>query len=137
MGIILDSSILVAAERGGESVGQILRRVQAAHGETEASLSVVTIVELTHGIFRAKTDGDRERRRLFAEELCRDVPIHPVTLEVAQLAGRIEGEQATRGVSIAFEDLVIGSTAWHLGYSVATLNVRHFRLIPGLSVVQL
>ena len=120
MGIILDSSILVAAERGGESVGQILRRVQAAHGETEASLSVVTIVELTHGIFRAKTDGDRERRRLFAEELCRDVPIHPVTLEVAQLAGRIEGEQATRGVSIAFEDLVIGSTAWHLGYSVAT-----------------
>jgi predicted nucleic acid-binding protein len=25
----------------------------------------------------------------------------------------------------------------HLGYAVATLNVRHFRLIPGLSVIQL
>jgi len=24
-----------------------------------------------------------------------------------------------------------------LGYAVATLNVRHFRLIPGLSVIQL
>jgi predicted nucleic acid-binding protein len=60
-----------------------------------------------------------------------------VTLEVAQLAGRIEGEQATHGVSIAFEDLLIGATALHLGYSVATLNVRHFRLIPGLSIVQL
>jgi predicted nucleic acid-binding protein len=62
---------------------------------------------------------------------------HPVTLEIAQLAGKIEGEQAASGVSIPFEDLLIGTTALHLGYSVATLNVRHFRLIPGLSVVKL
>lgn len=67
MGLILDSSILVAGERGGESVRQILRRVQAAHGETESALSVVTVVELTHGIYRAKRDTDRERRRAFTE----------------------------------------------------------------------
>lgn len=137
MGIILDSSILIAAERGRESVRQILKRVQATQGETEAGLSAVTIVELTHGIYRAKSDAHRERRRLFTEELCRDVAVHPVTLEVAQLAGKIEGEQASQGVSIAFEDLLIGSTALHLGYAVATLNVRHFQLIPGLSVIRL
>ena len=83
------------------------------------------------------SDADRERRRAFTEELCRDMVVHPVTLEIAQLAGRIEGEQAAGGVSIAFEDLLIGATALHLGYSVVTVNVRHFRLIPGLSVVQL
>jgi predicted nucleic acid-binding protein len=137
MGVILDSSILIAAERGGEGVRQILNRVRAAHGETEAGLSAVTVVELTHGIYRAKNDADRERRRSFTDELCRDVVVHPVTLEVAQLAGKIEGEQASHGVSIAFEDLLIGATALHLGYAVATLNVRHFRLIPGLSVIQL
>jgi tRNA(fMet)-specific endonuclease VapC len=137
MGLILDSSILIAAERGGESVREILKRVQAAHGETEAGLSAVTIVELTHGIYRAKSDADGKRRRAFVEEICRDVVVHPVTLEIAQLAGRIEGEQASRGVSIAFEDLLIGATALHLGYSVATLNARHFRLIPSLSVVEL
>jgi predicted nucleic acid-binding protein len=137
MGLILDSSILVAAERGGESVRAILKRVQATQGETESGLSVVTIVELTHGIYRAKSDTDRERRRAFTEELFRDMTVHPVTLEIAQLAGRIEGEQAAGGVSIAFEDLLIGTTALHLGYAVATLNVRHFRLIPGLSVIQL
>lgn len=137
MGIILDSSILIAAERGGESVRQILKRVQATHGETEAGLSAVTIVELTHGIYRAKSEAHRERRRLFTEELSRDVAVHPVTLEVAQLAGKIEGEQASQGVNIAFEDLLIGSTALYLGYAVATLNVRHFQLIPGLLVVQL
>jgi tRNA(fMet)-specific endonuclease VapC len=137
MGLILDSSVLVAAERGGDSVRAILKRVQVTQGETESGLSVVTIVELTHAIYRAKSDIDRERRRAFTEELCRDMTVHPVTIEIAQLAGRVEGEQAARGVSIAFEDLLIGATALQLAYSVATLNVRHFRLIPGLSVVQL
>jgi predicted nucleic acid-binding protein len=58
-----------------------------------------------------------------------------LTAEIAELAGRIEGEQASRGVSIAFEDLLIGATALHLGYAVVTLNLRHFQRIPGLSVV--
>jgi len=137
MGLILDSSILIASERGGKSVRQILERVRAAQGETEAGLSAVTIVELTHGIYRAKAEADRERRQAFVEELCRDMIVYPVTLEIARLAGKIEGEQAARGVSIAFEDLLIGTTALYLGYAVATLDVQHFRLIPGLSVVQL
>ena len=77
MGLILNSSILVAAERGGDSVRAILQRVQATQADT-----------------------DRERRRAFAEELCRAMTVHPVTLEIAQLAGRVEGEQAARGVSI-------------------------------------
>jgi len=137
MGVILDSSVLIAAERGGESVRAILKRVQAKEGETESALSAVTIVELTHGIYRARNDTDRERRRAFTDELLRDMTVYPVTLEIAQLAGRVEGEQAARGISIAFEDLLIGATALHLNYSVATSNVRHFRLIPRLSVVQL
>jgi tRNA(fMet)-specific endonuclease VapC len=62
--------------------------------------------------------------------------VHPVTAEIAELAGRIEGEQAARGISIAFEDLLIGATALHMNYAVVTLNVRHFQLIPGLSVLQ-
>jgi predicted nucleic acid-binding protein len=56
MGLILDSSILIAGERRGESVREILKRVQAKHGETESGLSAVTIVELTHGIYRAKSE---------------------------------------------------------------------------------
>jgi tRNA(fMet)-specific endonuclease VapC len=137
MGIILDSSVLIAAERGGEGVAQILKRVRVAHGDTQAGLSAVTIVELTHGIYRSQNDAVRDRRQLFADELCRDVVVYPVTLEVAQLAGKIEGERAAQGISIAFEDLLIGATALHLGFAVITLNVRHFRLIPGLTVLEL
>ena len=77
------------------------------------------------------------RRKAFADELARDMIVHPVSLAIAQLAGRIEGEQAAKGISIAVEDLVIGATALHLGFDVATHNVKHFQAIPGLTVVTL
>lgn len=137
MGLILDSSVLIAGERRREGVRDILERVREKLSETESALSAVTVVELTHGIYRAKTDEDRQRREHFVEELLHSLIVHPVTLEIAQLAGRIEGQQASQGISIAFPDLLIGVTALHLGFSVATLNIRHFQSIPDLSVVQL
>jgi tRNA(fMet)-specific endonuclease VapC len=137
VGLILDTGILIASERRRESVEDILRRVRALHGEIDIALSTVSVVELTHGIYRARNDADRERRRIFAEGVFQDIVVHPVTLEIAQLAGKIEGEQAAQGIAIAFEDLVIGATALHLGFDVATLNVKHFQLIPGLKIVSL
>jgi len=137
MGLILDSSLPIAGERRGQRVWDILDRAKASQGEVENALSVITVVELAHGIYRARSEADGQRRRAFVEELCQAIPVQPVTLEIAQLAGRIEGEQAAKGIVIALPDLLIGVTALSLGYSVATLNVRHFRSIPGLSVVQL
>lgn len=137
MGLILDSSVLIAGERRRDSVRDILERVRERLGETESALSAITVVELTHGVYRAKTEADRQRRADFVEELLSSLVVHPVTVEIAQLAGRIEGQQAAQGIGIAFPDLLIGVTALHLGFSVATLNVRHFRSVPGLSVVQL
>jgi tRNA(fMet)-specific endonuclease VapC len=136
--MILDSSVIISAERRGHSVRQILEQVHASQGETEIGLSVVTVAELVHGVhgaYRAQTQTQRGRRLEFIERLCRDVPVHPVTLDIARLVGRIEGEQEAKGVQFAFEDLVIGATALHLGYAVMTLNARHFQRIPGLSVV--
>ena len=72
MGLILDSSVLIASERRGETVKQVIQRVQAVHGETESALSVVSIIELTHGIYRARTAADRDQRWAFTDELCRD-----------------------------------------------------------------
>ena len=137
MGLILDSSTLIAGERRGETVRQVIQRVRAACGDQESALSAISIIEFTHGIYRARTDADRVRRNAFADELARDMIVHPVSLAIAQLAGRIEGEQAAKGVSIDVEDLTIGATALHLGFDVATLNVRHFQSIPGLKLVSL
>ena len=135
VGLILDSSVVIAGERRGHTVRQILEQFKGGHGEIEVGLSVVTIVELTHGVQRAGTEERRRRRQAFVDELIRDVPVHPVTIETARLAGRIEGDRAAQGVNIAFEDLLIAATALQLGFGVATGNVRHFQAVPGLTVV--
>ncbi len=136
MGIVLDSSVIIAAERRGHTVREILEQVKKLHGESEIGVSVVTIAELVHGAYRTKAQAQQQRRLEFIERLASDVPVHPVTLEIARLAGRIEGQQEAMGVQFAFEDLLIGATALHLGYEVATLNLRDFQKIPGLSVIR-
>jgi predicted nucleic acid-binding protein len=135
LGLILDSTVVVNAERSGHTVPQILRQIQDVHGDIEIGLSVVTIVELTHGIMRAGTDERRQRRQAFVDALILNVPVHPITVETAKLAGRIEGAQATQGVNMAFEDPLIAATALQLGFGIATSNLRHFQVVPGLTVV--
>jgi predicted nucleic acid-binding protein len=137
VGIIVDSSVIITAERRGHSVRQILEQVKASQGEIEIGVSVVTVAELVHGAYRAKTPEQQQGRLAFIERLCQDVPVHPVTLDIAWLAGRIEGQQEAKGIRVSFEDLLIGATALYLSYSVATLNLRHFQQISGLSIVQL
>ena len=95
MGLILDTSILVASERGGVTVHDMLYRARAQHGETDVGLSAVSAVELTHGIYRARSEADSERRRIYVEKAVHDLIVYPVTLEIAQLAGRIEGVELT------------------------------------------
>lgn len=137
LGLVLDSSVLIAAERRGHTVPQILEQIRAAFGEIPTAVSVVSIAELEHGAYRAR-DAERQTRRLkFIRHLINGVSMRPVTLEIARLAGRIDGEQQSIGVKIGFEDLLIGATALQLRFDVATLNDRDFRKIPGLSIVSL
>ena len=91
MGLILDSSVLIAGERQDHTVRQILEQFQTGFGETEIGLSVITVVELTHGVQRAQSEERRKRRQAFVDELLCDLPVYPVTIETAKLAGRIEG----------------------------------------------
>jgi len=137
MGLILDSSIVIAAERGGDTVEQLIERVVKLGADQDAALSAVGLTELIHGIHRAQTPQMRARRESFLHELLADLTVYPYTKETAMLAGKIDGEQQSQGVVIPFGDLLIGATALSLGFSVLTANLRHFQKIPGLTVVQL
>jgi tRNA(fMet)-specific endonuclease VapC len=136
MGLILDSSVVIAAERHGDTVEQLLGQVIKLAGDQEAALSAIGLTELIHGIYRAQTPVIRQRRELFINELLADLTVYPYTKETAFLAGKLDGEQQSRGVVIPFGDLLIGATALSLGFQVLTGNQRDFRRIPGLSVVQ-
>lgn len=133
MGLILDSSVIIGAERNGETVERLIERVLTAAGDQEAALSAIGLTELIHGVYRANTSAIRIRRQSFLDELLTDLTVK----EVAMLAGKIDGEQQNNGVVIPLGDLLIGATALSLGFSVCTTNLRHFRQIPGLVVIQL
>jgi predicted nucleic acid-binding protein len=134
---MLDSTAAVAAERQGKNARQLLETVASETGDEGIAVSVVTVLELAHGITRADTAERRDRRQRFLDELLTGVPIQPVTVPIALRAGQIDGQSQARGVRIPLSDLLIGASALELGYAVGTANVRHFELIPGLKVIQL
>lgn len=135
MGVILDSSTVIAAERRGDSPRVFVHQVIASSEDQSAALSAVGLTEIIHGIYRANSMERRLRRQQFLDELLTGLVVHPYTSQTALLAGKIDGEQRALGIVIPFSDLLIGATALSLGYAVLTINVRHFRLIPGLTVL--
>jgi tRNA(fMet)-specific endonuclease VapC len=136
MGIILDSSGVIAGERKGQSAADLLTHLRSILGPELPALSTVSVIELEHGIWRAKDQVQAERRQRFFDDLFAAVPTYPLTFSIARRAARVDGESKRNGIVIPFQDLVIGVTALEFNYAVATTNVRHFRMIPGLRVIQ-
>ena len=137
MGLILDSSVLIAAERQGQNARQVLSAISGLAADTDIAISVVTLIELAHGAARADTPQRRAKRQQFIQELLTALPTHPITVRVALRTGQIDGENQAKGVRLPLSDLLIGVTALELGYSVATANRRHFEMVPGLNIVPL
>ncbi len=133
LGLVLDSSTAISAERRKQSVPDFIESILRAHGPLDLSLSPVTVAELVHGIFRAQTPAAAQTRRLFVEELVSLVPVHPVTKQTGWLVGQIEGQEAAKGNVLPFNELMIAAAAIEQGYAVLTTNLRHFQKIPNLN----
>jgi tRNA(fMet)-specific endonuclease VapC len=137
LGLILDSSVLIAAERQGAPVSDVLHRIRGIRGIEDILLSAISVIELEHGLWRANTPELARRRRVYLDGIFFAIPVEPFTKEMAQLAARIDAESRKGGLVIPFADLQIGVTALHLGYEIGTSNVRHFEMIPDLKVAKL
>ena len=137
LGIILDSGVVIEAERGHLDVARFLNRIEAKVGAMEAALCSITVAELAHGIHRADTAARRESRRAFLDDLKAAVPVYPITDDTAELVGKIGAESSAAGVTIPFDDPLIGACALERGYAIATRNRRHFQKIPGLKLIEL
>ena len=137
MGLVLDSGVLIAAERDAKPVSELLATLEQEHGETEIVLSSIAVIELEHGLHRAQTAEQARKRREYLDAVFAAIPVEPFTREMAQLAAKIDAEARKLGRTIPFADLLIGVTALHFGYAVGTRNLRHFQMIPSLAVIQI
>lgn len=137
MGLVLDSSVLIAAEREKRPVSLLLVSLSEELSEAEFLLSSITVMELEHGWHRANTPETAAKRRRYLDETLAILPVEPFTREMGVLAAKIDADMKKTGLVIATADLLIGVTALHYGYAVGTRNVRHFKMIPGLQVITL
>jgi predicted nucleic acid-binding protein len=93
-------------------------------------------MEVAHGESRSDTPARMAYRSTFLSEIMAALEVYPVTPQIARRAGRLDGELAKQGLTVAFPDLLIGVTALELGFSILTSNIRHFERIPGLTVIR-
>jgi predicted nucleic acid-binding protein len=63
------------------------------------------------------------------------IPVLDFGMAEARRHAELWAGLARKGTTVGAHDLMIGATALAHGYSLATLNVRDFRRIPGLRLV--
>jgi predicted nucleic acid-binding protein len=130
MATLIDSSVLIAAERGTLDLAAFRARI----GGEDVAISAVTASELLHGVHQARTPEQRHRRQAFVEGLLAQLPVIAFDLTVARVHASLWAELARRGVAVGERDLMIGATAIAKNHSVATRDERSFTKIPGLNV---
>jgi predicted nucleic acid-binding protein len=131
MGLLIDTSVLVDAERGRLDLGGLLAR-----GGEEAALSAITAAELLHGVHRL-TGAKRARAAVFVEGLLALLPVLPFDVAAARVHAALSADLRTRGRAVGPHDLLIAATAIAVDYAVATRDVRSYPRIDGLEVVAL
>jgi tRNA(fMet)-specific endonuclease VapC len=133
MGLILDSSVLIAAERGRLRFADFCISL----GDEPLFIAAITASELLHGVERAESPALRKKREAFVEALLSRLQILEFDLDVARHHSRLWAELATNGTLIGPHDLQIAATALRHGFSLATLNLDEFQRVPSLTLADL
>ena len=130
MGVIIDTSVLIALERGMADPEEL------THGREQEpfGISVVTAAELLHGVHRAETSKRRMKRAAFVEKALEQFALYPFDLASARVYADLWATLQKRGVQVGAHDLMIAATALSLGFSVATHDLRDYRKIEGLTL---
>jgi tRNA(fMet)-specific endonuclease VapC len=128
VGVVLDSSLLIGAERGAVDFERFLKSLKT----TPVALAAITAAELLHGCYRARDAGVRARRSAFVDAVLDLVPVLPFGLAEARRYAQLWAELAREGRVIGPHDMLIAATALARGYAVATLNHHEFARVAGL-----
>ena len=99
MGLVLDTCILIHAERHGA----LDFSPWASHGD--AFISAITVSELLVGVHRADSDARRARRSAFVEAILAQLPALDFTTETARVHAGLFATLSQQGQMIGAHDL--------------------------------
>jgi tRNA(fMet)-specific endonuclease VapC len=126
--LILDTGVLIAAERGRLDLAALATR------DDDLVIAAVTAAELLGGVERASEER-RAARQTFTEGIFALVPVEDYTLDVARVHARLLAHVRKEGKPRGAHDLIIAATAAATGRSVMTLDDKAgFDSLPGVRV---
>jgi tRNA(fMet)-specific endonuclease VapC len=132
VGLVIDTSALVAAERSGGGLVAALSSV----GEEAVALPAIVYAELLAGVSLADTPARAAARRAKIDALTRRVPVVPFDRAAAERWAEIFAALQRAGTPIPANDLAIAATALELdfGVLVGPRDEAHFRRVAALRV---
>lgn len=128
---MLDTSILIASERGKFDMSGFLRQFPAP----QISISAIAAAELLHGVERASDPARRARRQSHVEQILANLLVEPFDLDQARFHARLWADLEMRGQMMGAHDLQIAAAALASGHDLATLNVREFQRVTALRLI--
>ncbi len=116
MAVLLDTSVLIAAERGPKE---------------DAAISVISLTELHFGVLVARDDETRALRVLRLGTIEEHFDTLPFDAAAARECGRLHALVAQRGGASRRRamDLAIAATANVHGVPLMTYNIKDFQVI--------
>lgn len=133
MGVVVDTSVMIAAEKRAVDLGMLFRELP----KEEFYIAAITASELLHGVERADSEERRDRRALFVEDILGQLPVLAFDLPTARVHARFWAELQSSGRIIGPFDLQIAATALRWNHQVATLNGSEFSRVEGLALVDM
>jgi tRNA(fMet)-specific endonuclease VapC len=130
MGLILDSNVLIQAERNARThpFAQF-----ADYGN--AYISAITVSELLVGVHLANSEARRNQRKAFVEGILMLFPVLEFSTASARIHAELYASLRRKGELIGAHDLIIAATALQHGFPILTGNVREFNRISGLTIL--
>lgn len=132
MSLLLDSSVLIAAERGDD----LLEKLVDDHDGVVA-ISIITVAEYWKGIEVASGRERKKKRQDFYDEIISVLEVLNVDERVARTVARLWASLRRQGTMIPDFDLLIAATAVSREMRLATLDVRHFDKVSELDLLPL
>lgn len=135
MGLILDTSALVALERAGASLSDVLEPL----AEEEVAVPAIVVAELLAGVRLADDRRRAAQRQAKIDAVLALAPVIDFGAEIAESWADLFAALERRGNRIPANDLAVAATATYLGFAVLVgpEDEEHFRRVEGLEVVVL
>ncbi len=135
MGLVIDTSALIALERAGASWEQGLGR----QADEPVVLPAIVYAELLIGVALAGNRKRATQRRQRIDALVAVSGVVEFDAAVAEKWAELFALLSRRGRMIPSNDLAVAATARHMefGVLVGPRDERHFREVPRLSVVKI